>query len=67
MSVDWLRSHIVDPEGEDAIRERRHDAAVAEVAAAFLRGGGSGSGRVEMGGVLAGRAGWYPTSGFSCR
>ena len=26
----------LDPEGEDAIREKRHDAAVAEVAAAFL-------------------------------
>ena len=29
----------LDPEGEDAIRERRHDAAVAEVAAAFLGAG----------------------------
>ena len=28
-----------DPEGEDAVRERRHDAAVAAVAAAFQRAG----------------------------
>ena len=29
----------LDPEGEDAIRERRHDSAVAKVAAAFQRAG----------------------------
>ncbi len=29
----------LDPEGEDAVRERRHDSAVAAVAAAFRRAG----------------------------